>query len=136
MRRRQSYKTARCILTFENEYLLAVHSSFWARPNRRWGLPGGGIERREHPEDAVRREILEEFDVEIGTCTEVAAFPYKGNQHIVYAARAPQRLSYYDDRELLDIAWYSKADIEALAARGKLHAGYELAAIEAYLENN
>ena len=72
MRRRQPYKTARCILTFENEYLLAVHSSFWARPNRRWGLPGGGIERREHPEDAVRREILEEFDVEIGTCTEVA----------------------------------------------------------------
>ena len=44
---RHTYKTARCILYREDEFLLAVHSSFWGARHRRWGLPGGQIERGE-----------------------------------------------------------------------------------------
>ena len=130
------YKTARCILTFEDEFLLAVHSSFWARPNRRWGLPGGGIERRESPEEAARREIAEEFDLDIDGLHEVGAYHYKKNLHVVYGAPVNKRLTYYDDRELLEIGWFSLPDIERFADEGKLHAGYELAAINAYLEDH
>ena len=130
--KRKKVKTARAVLRFENEVLLAVHSSFWARPNRRWGLPGGGIEWRETPEEAVRREISEEFEVVVSHFTELGSYPYKGNHHAVFGAYVNKRLDYYDDSELLDIGWYSLAEVDELARSGKLHAGYEHQAIAAF----
>lgn len=36
-----------------------------------WDLPGGHIEPRETPEDALRREVREEVGVEVIRCTEI-----------------------------------------------------------------
>ena len=133
MQFKNKFKTARCILRCNDQFLLAVHSSFWSRPNRRWGLPGGNIEWREAPEVAAKREIMEEFDLTLGDLTEIGAYPYKGHQHMVYGAEIPQQISYYDDTELLEIGWFGLQEAWDLHAQQKLHAGYELDAIEAYL---
>ena len=82
---------------------------------------------------AARREIYEEFDLAVGNLTEVGTYYYKRNYHVVFAAEVAQKLSYYDDRELLDIGWYSLAQVEDFSRTGKLHAGYELEAIQAYI---
>lgn len=134
MRWHNRYKTARCVLRYEDEFFLAVHSSFWARPNRRWGLPGGNIERREEPEYAVRRELEEELDLYVPTFTEIGPYRYKGHDHMVYGANIDTRISTYDDTELLDIGWYNLNQIKELEEAKRLHAGYELHAIEKYLE--
>lgn len=133
---KKRFKTARCIVACDGAYLLAVHSSFWARPNRRWGLPGGGIERREDPAAAARRELFEEFDLHVTQLAEVGAYFYKRHYHAVYATEVGERFSHYDDSELLDIGWFSLHEVRDLARRSKLHAGYELDAIEAYLANS
>ncbi len=112
--------------------LLAVHSSFWAKPNRRWGLPGGGIEWREAPEVAVKRELREEFELSVDDVTEVGAYRYKGHQHMVYGADIDRQITYYDDSELLEIDWFSLSEIADLADHGKLHAGYEFDAISTF----
>lgn len=134
MRWGNQYKTARCVLKYGDEFFLAVHSSFWARRERRWGLPGGRIERREDPESAVRRELQEELDLYVPTFTEVGVYSYKDNEHMVFGAEITLRVSSYDDTELLDIGWYNLCQIEGLYQAKQLHAGYELDAIKKYLQ--
>lgn len=133
---RQPYKTARCILyrrreDRREEYLLAVHSSFWGRQRRRWGLPGGQIERGESAESAVLRELEEELSVYVPKLIKVGPFPYKKSLHMVYAAEFNDPIKDYDDSELLAIKWFREDDVEALHHGNALHASYELHAIRA-----
>ncbi len=130
---RSRYRTARCVLHHEDQYLLAVHSSFWARRERRWGLPGGNIERGEHPEVAVRRELQEELSLDLGNILELGAYFYKGHDHMVYGADSGYRVEDYDSRELLDMRWFTLPEIQALDEKGRLHAGYELQAVRQFL---
>ncbi|MGE0132276.1 MAG: NUDIX hydrolase [Blastocatellales bacterium] len=43
--------------------VLLLHHRF--RPGSGWGIPGGFIHPREQPEEAIRRELREEIDLEI-----------------------------------------------------------------------
>ena len=131
---KKEYKTARCILRCEGAVLLEVHSSFWSKPNRRWGLPGGGIERRETPMNAALRELREELELHLDQLTEIGPYAYKGHQHMVFGADVPHQINNFDDTELLDTAWYSMPELEKLASEGKLHAGYELEAAQRFFE--
>jgi 8-oxo-dGTP pyrophosphatase MutT (NUDIX family) len=131
---RQRFKTARCILYRDGHFLLAVHSSFWRAKQRRWGLPGGSIESGESPRSAVLRELDEELEVKLSDVMEVGPYAYKRAQHMVYAAHLEGEIDNYDNRELLDIGWFSEADVVMLKDRGELHADYELEAIRALLQ--
>ena len=129
-----SYKTARCILYRENEFLLAVHSSFWGVRQQRWGLPGGQIERGESPEVAAIRELEEELSVYLPRLMEIGPYAYKKALHMVYAAPVTEPIRDWDNSELLDIRWFNIDDIQALKASNRLHANYELDAVLALLE--
>jgi 8-oxo-dGTP diphosphatase len=131
---RHSYKTARCILYRDNEFLLAVHSSFWGMQHRRWGLPGGQIERGESPHAAASRELQEELSLYLPKLLEIGPYPYKRSLHMVYAAEVTEPIRDWDDTELLDIGWFSVDDVRELRTSNRLHANYELHAIEALLQ--
>ncbi len=128
---RHPYKTARCILYRDDEFLLAVHGSFWGTQRRRWGLPGGQIERGESPEVAAIRELEEELSVYLTRLTEIGPYAYKKALHMVYAAEVSEPIREWDDSELLDVRWFSVADIQELKTRNRLHANYELEAVRA-----
>ncbi|MEM7077363.1 MAG: NUDIX hydrolase [Pseudomonadota bacterium] len=132
--RSSPFKTARCVIRYDNQFMLAVHSSFWARKERRWGLPGGRIERGEDPRDTVRRELEEELDLYHDDYLDLGSFRYKGAQHAVFGADIDYKVTSYDDTELLDLGWYDATTIESMAAAGSLHAGYEWQAVQRYLE--
>lgn len=123
------FKTARCILYRDDHYLLAVHSRFWRSAEQRWGLPGGQIEWGESPLAAAARELEEELEVYLPDLIEVGAYSYKRAMHMVFAAPLDDDIRRYDDTELLDIGWFTEADVAGLKARSALHADYELEAI-------
>lgn len=125
------YKTARCILYREHEYLLAVHSSFWGVRRQRWGIPGGQIEWGETPDIAVRRELEEELSIFVNDLIEIGPFTYKKSLHMVYAAEVNEPIRTWDDSELLDVRWFREEAVQALADDKALHAAYELDAIRA-----
>jgi 8-oxo-dGTP pyrophosphatase MutT (NUDIX family) len=125
----QRFKTARCILFRDDRYLLAVHNRFWGRAEQRWGLPGGQIEWGESPLIAAVRELEEELQIYQPDLIEVGAYPYKRAMHMVFAAPLDVDIQEYDDTELLDIGWFSEAEVAGLKARSALHADYELEAI-------
>lgn len=125
---KQRFKTARCILYREDRYLLAIHNRFWAG-TRRWGLPGGQVEWGESPHDAAARELEEELEIHLPSLTEIGAYDYKRARHMVYAAELNQDIESFDDTELLDVRWFTEAEIASLAGRATLHAGYELDAV-------
>jgi len=125
------FKTARCILYRDDQYLLAVHSSFWRATDRRWGLPGGQIEWREPPRAAAIRELKEELGIRISDLLEVGAYSYKHAMHMVYAAPFAGEIRDYDDTELIEIGWFDEAAIAALKHKRHLHADYELEAVQA-----
>ncbi len=122
------YKTARCILYRGDSYLLAVHNRYWAG-RRRWGLPGGQIERGESPAAAAARELEEELQISTPELLELGAYSYKRSLHMVYAAPVLEDVTCFDEGELLDVGWFTEADVARLKAQATLHAGYELEAI-------
>ena len=123
------YKTARCILYRDDRYLLAVHNRYWHRAEQRWGLPGGQIEWGESPATAVARELEEELQIYVPDLMELGAWPYKRAMHMVFAAPLDEDIQDYDDVELLDIGWFTEAEVAGLKSRTALHADYELEAI-------
>lgn len=134
---RTRYKTARCVLyrprshsdPTQYEFLLAIHGSFWGKRVKRWGLPGGRVEWREDPQEAAVRELEEELDIQVRSYEELADFTYKRAQHKVICARWDADIPTFDKQELIDIRWFSAADIQQLAKDKLLHARYEIDAI-------
>jgi NADH pyrophosphatase NudC (nudix superfamily) len=124
------YKTARCILYRDGQYLLAVHNRFRHLTRQRWGLVGGQVEWGESPRIAAARELTEELHVQVDELIEVGAYPYKHALHMVYAAPLHGEIARWDTSELIDIAWFSETEVAGLKASAALHADYELDAIQ------
>ena len=91
-----------------------------------------------HPKKAlhnrvIRRELKEELNFHVGALTPIGRFDYKRAAHMVYAAETDIHEFDWDDTELVELRWFSLAEVEQLAEDQLLHAGYELDAVRAVI---
>ena len=128
------YKTARCILWSGERFLLAVHHSYLPYRRGRWGLPGGRIEVGESAEAAARREVSEELSIELGELLDCGDYRYKGARHKVFGTRYDGAVHTFDHNEIERIGWHSRDEVASLERSGRLHAGFEREAIDAFLQ--
>lgn len=88
----------------QNDQVLLVEHVF--HPYVPWGLPGGWVDRRENPNEAIKRELREELelDTEVGPVllVEVDLGNHLDFAYLCYAQNQVGKLS----KELLDYAWY------------------------------
>lgn len=131
---RRRVRTARCILTFEDQHMLVVHRGPGREHAPVWGLPGGHLDWGESPESAARRELQEELYLELGDLTEVGDYHYKDAWHRVYAAAVQAPVWEFDNSELLQVGWHSLDEVAQFQRGRQLHAGYELEALLAVRE--
>jgi mutator protein MutT len=97
--------TAGAIVTDRRGRVLLLKHRF--RPGSGWGLPGGFIEKGEHPEEALRRELREEIGLEVEQLKLFAVRTFKKptQVEIVFMAQAlgnPEEFSF----EIQEAVWF------------------------------
>lgn len=79
-----------------------------------WYLPGGGVDKREAADAAIRRELAEEVALDPVEITGLVSVYHnlaqgKDDHVVVYAARVsdPAALRPADPREIVEAAWFA-----------------------------
>lgn len=85
---------------------------------RRWGVPGGLMKRREHPEIGLRREVREEVGVEVDLLGEPAVVVDPDPQRVDLVFRGRLRDESVDPQpvsvEILEVRWFLPDELPEL----------------------
>jgi 8-oxo-dGTP pyrophosphatase MutT (NUDIX family) len=122
----------RAVILHEGRFLLAQHHNYWPETIGKWGLPGGRIEASDADLiAALRRELLEEFNMTADIVGFVAMYMYRDRAHQIFLAK-PHSLEFtVNHDEILNTAWLTLDEVADWHADGKMHTGFELPAIRA-----
>ena len=99
-----------------HDRLLLGRQASW--PEGRFSVLAGFVEPGETLEEAVRREVQEESGVLVETAEYVASqpWPFPSSLMIGFHARAKGGEPRPGDRELEQVRWFERAEVEAAAA--------------------
>jgi len=86
----------------EGKVLLLDHL---LRPFSGWGLPGGFLAAKEQPEEAIRRELLEETGLELDDLEMFRIRTIGGHIEILFTARADGE-ARVQSREIVGFGWF------------------------------
>lgn len=81
-------KRATLIVKMSQGILLVRHVFPW-----KWGLPGGGIKRREKAEEAARRELFEETGLRVKKIKHLFDLDYGWHRHNVFLITAKGKIN-------------------------------------------
>lgn len=124
------------LINSKNELLMLLRDDI---PNipfpNMWDIPGGQVETGEKPQDAVRREMLEEMNLELGEITLFKVYESENLVDNVFWTRIdlqPEKINLMEGQK---IAYFSRSQLRDM----KLAFNYNLVVEEFYnfiSENN
>jgi len=105
-----------CVIERNDGRILLIRHLY----RRRWGIPGGLLQRNETAADAARREVLEEVGLDVELIGEpmvnVDARPRRVD--VVFRARPVDDASADDARpcsvEVIEVRWFAPTDLPEL----------------------
>lgn len=92
------------VVTNDKREVLVLDHYF--RPRFSWGLPGGFIDRSEAPEDAIRREIREETDLELEDLVLLTVRSTGSHIEIIFCAKGKGEAKV-NSTEIRDLGWFN-----------------------------
>lgn len=103
---RPIYRGAKIVLTHNNKMLMIRHTY----GGYYWTFPGGKINKKETPEEAVKREVLEELNIEIDQPILTGLFPlnneYKKDTIYCFWAELDRQDFKIDLSEIAEAKWF------------------------------
>ena len=87
----------------DGKVLLLEH---FLRPGSGWGIPGGFIEHGEQPENAARREILEEAGIELENLKMLYVRTHYRHIEFLFRAESNQTAEV-KSREIKSLGWFA-----------------------------
>ena len=79
-----------------------------------WNFPGGRIDKQESPEDAVRREVLEEVGINLKSTQQLGTFlstyEHKKDHVTVFSAKGSYDVGKIQASEIRDYRWCDKTE--------------------------
>lgn len=103
------------VLVIHNNRCLLGRQAAW--PEQRFSTIAGFAEPGENLEDAVRREVLEETNVRVGSCDYLASqpWPFPSALMIGFHAEGLSTDIKLNDAELIEAGWFSREDLRSSA---------------------
>jgi len=92
------------IINNKGEVLILDH---FIRPGASWGLPGGFIESGEIPDDAIKREIMEETGLDLTELNLLRIRTLEKHIEMLYSARSSGSVTLHGS-EIRDFGWFAK----------------------------
>ncbi len=108
------------LITDEQDRALLGRQPSW--PAGRWSTLAGFVEPGESLEDAVRREVLEESGVHVGSVAYVGSqpWPLPASLMLGFTGRATSTDIRVDDDELEAARWWSRDELREALATGEV----------------
>ena len=131
---------AACVLYTENGSFAFVKQYRYAYGETVLEIPAGKIEKGEDPKFSAQRELEEETGIKCENLQHIfTLYPTPGytNEKIyIYLAKNGKHASaHLDQGEFLDVVWIGKDEVKALLARGEIHDGKTIIALQHYFLN-
>ncbi len=107
-------------VTDDDDRLLLGHATHW--PERRFSTLAGFVEAGESAEQALRREVLEEVALPIGSIEYRGSqtWPFPASLMLAYRARATATAIVVDGEEMGEARWFDRAGLRAATASGEV----------------
>lgn len=122
------------VLVHDGEHCLLGRQASW--PAGRMSTLAGFVEPGESLEDALRREVREETDVQVGRCDYLGSqpWPFPSALMIGFHAQAISREIQLNDGELAEARWLTRAELAAGACTLPPLASIAFRLIEAWFD--
>lgn len=91
---------------------------------KKWMFPGGGVGRNETPEQAVKREVLEEVGIVVQELYKIGIYrsnkEFKRDTVIVFAGKSKSKEVNIDLNEIAKVGWFKVNDLPEISEYSKL----------------
>lgn len=97
-------------------YVLLQHRAPWSHGGDSWGVPGGALASAETPEQAARRETVEETGLDLdGLVLHAQHVQDHGTwRYTTFVGALPERRAVVAERESIDLRWVAVPEVELL----------------------
>jgi ADP-ribose pyrophosphatase YjhB (NUDIX family) len=122
--------TVRVVLQDGARYLLVQHETATSTGDGLWALPGGRVNPDDPDYEAtLRREMREEFQIDVDVLRLIGTYTLRERQHHVFHARPLSTDLMPEPSEIAAVGWFTLDEVRECQAAGKLFAPFMLDAI-------